>query len=120
VKIALKRLVVLLAGAFCLAPTPGDIGGCGQVARDLDPSAFFRSKQGIECSRCEECGIVTPACALACGGVAVPDEFPAGCYPLVHDGTVCLRALTQASCADHLKAMQDPPSVPGECDFCPP
>jgi hypothetical protein len=117
-----KGLCRLLLGAgllFCLAPTPGDIGGCGQTAEDLDPTAFFRSKQGIECTRCEECGLVTAACSRACDRVPVPSDFPPGCYPLVHDGTVCLRALTQGSCAAHREVMQDPPSVPSECNFCP-
>ncbi len=105
---------------FCLAPTPGDIGGCGQAAADLDPGVFFASKQAIECSRCRECGLSTTACERACAGEAVEDEFPDGCFPLVHDGTVCLRAMTQASCEDHEKVVADLPSVPSECNFCPP
>ncbi|HKO92321.1 MAG TPA: hypothetical protein VJU61_14255 [Polyangiaceae bacterium] len=104
----------------CLGPTPGDIGGCGQTAQDLDPSVFFNSKQSIECTRCDECGLRTPACQGACAGEAVPSEFPAGCFPLVHDGTVCLRALSQASCEQHLQVMSEPPRVPSECNFCPP
>lgn len=104
----------------CLGPTPGDIGGCGQTAQDLDPSVFFNSKQSIECDRCEECGLRTPACQSACAGEAVPSEFPSGCFPLVHDGTVCLRALTQASCDQHRLVMSEPPQVPSECNFCPP
>jgi hypothetical protein len=114
------RLLMLVAAVFCLAPSPGDIGGCGQNARDLDASAFFSSKQAIECSRCQECGLRTPACTLSCAAAPLPSEFEPGCYPLVHDGTVCLRALTQASCADHLRVMSEPPSVPSECNFCPP
>lgn len=104
----------------CLGPTPGDIGGCGQTARDLDPSVFFNSKQSIECSRCQECDLRTPACERACEGGEVPSEFPSGCFPLVHDGTVCLRALTQASCEQHREVMSEPPRVPSECNFCPP
>ena len=114
-----RRVSLALLALCCLAPTPGDIGGCGQTARDLDPQVFFDSKQAIECRRCEECSIRTPACEAACDGVDVPDQFPEGCYPLVHDGTVCLRALTQGSCEEHRKVMSDPPRVPSECNFCP-
>lgn len=114
-----SRAAWLVGVGLCLAPAPGDIGGCGQTARDLDPDAFFRSKQSIECSRCSECGLSTPACERACEGEAVPSEFPPGCYPLVHDGTVCLRALTQASCSDYRRVVGEPQQVPSECNFCP-
>lgn len=114
------RALLIAAGAlFCLAPTPGDIGGCGQAARDLDAATFFQSKQSIECSRCRECRIRNAACELACSGAEVPSEFPEGCFPLVHDGTVCLRALIQASCEDHREFSGEPPRVPSECNFCP-
>ncbi|HEU4578858.1 MAG TPA: hypothetical protein VFS67_11425 [Polyangiaceae bacterium] len=115
----MPRALLAALALFCLAPTPGDIGGCGQPARDLDPQVFFESQQAIECRRCEECSIRTRACEDACDAVPVPDQFPDGCYPLVHDGTVCLRALTQSSCAVHLEVMSDPPRVPSECNFCP-
>ncbi len=118
-KRSLSRLVLACGAVFCLAPTPGDIGGCGQTAQDLDPLAFFQSKQSIECTRCQECRIRTPACEGACAGAEVEQEFPEGCFPLVHDGTVCLRALTQASCEDHRAFVSEPPSVPSECNFCP-
>lgn len=114
------RLILAALTALCLAPTPGDIGGCGQTARDLDPDVFFNSKRSLECRRCRECSLRTPACELACDGEEeVPAEFPDGCYPLVHDGTVCLRKLTQSSCEDHAKVMGEPPRVPSECNFCP-
>jgi len=115
---ATRGLLAALA-VCCLAPTPGDIGGCGQTARDLDPEVFFESKQSIECRRCEECSIRTRACETACDNGPVPEQFPEGCYPLVHDGTVCLRALTQNACEEHQKVMADPPLVPSECNFCP-
>jgi hypothetical protein len=118
-KRVLVRLGLACGALLCLAPTPGDIGGCGQTARDLDPVAFFQSKQTIECSRCQECRIRTPACELACSDAALPEEFPEGCFPLVHDGTVCLRALVQASCEDHREFASEPPRVPSECNFCP-
>jgi hypothetical protein len=113
------RALGLAAVWLLLAPTPGDVGGCGQTARDLDAVAFFASKQAIECSKCGECGLSTPACERACNREEIPEEFPVGCYPLVHDGTVCLRALTQASCAVARQVVADPPSVPSECNFCP-
>jgi len=116
---AFARIVCLTAVSLLLAPTPGDIGGCGETARDLDPVAFFSSKQAIECSKCGECGLSTPGCERACERDEVPEEFPPGCYPLVHDGTVCLRALTQASCDVARQVVADPPSVPSECNFCP-
>jgi hypothetical protein len=112
-------LLAALGALICLAPTPGDIGGCGQAAEDLDPATFYLSKQTIECDRCRECRIRTPACEAACSAEPVPTEFPEGCFPLVHDGTVCLRALTRASCDDHREFSGEPPSVPSECNFCP-
>jgi hypothetical protein len=117
----ITRALLGISALFCLAPTPGDIGGCGQAARDLDPAAFFASKRAIECLRCRDCGIRNDACERACTDLDDPEtEFPVDCYPLVHDGTVCLRALTQASCEDHRRVMGDPPRVPSECNFCPP
>jgi hypothetical protein len=109
-----------LLALCCLGPTPGDIGGCGQVAKDLDPGVFFDSEVAIECSRCIECQLDSSACTDACAGTDVPRAFPDGCFPLVHDGTVCLRALTVASCEELQKMMSDPPRVPTECNFCPP
>jgi len=114
------RWAFAASALLCLAPAPGDIGGCGQAARDLDPEVFFASKQALECSRCQECGLMTTACQLACDRGPTATEFPAGCFPLVHDGTVCLRALTRASCDDHRKVVADAPRVPSECNFCPP
>lgn len=115
----LLPLLGALGALLCLAPTPGDIGGCGQAAQDLDPATFFLSKQTIECNKCRECRIRTPACELACSGAPPPADFPEGCFPLVHDGTVCLRALTRASCDDHREFSGDPPATPSECNFCP-
>lgn len=115
-----SRWVFAFSALFCLAPAPGDIGDCGQAARDLDAEAFFASKQAIECSRCRECGLITTACQLACDRGPAETEFPPGCFPLVHDGTVCLRALTRASCEDYRKVVADAPRVPSECNFCPP
>jgi len=119
----LERLVLaLLVLLFCAAPTPGDIGGCGQAPDNLDPETFFATKKSIDCSRCKECGIATSACFDACDS-AVPWDtaFPEDCYPLVHDGEVCLRALQYASCGDYEGYMSDTStSTPSECNFCPP
>ena len=110
-----------LALLFCTAPTPGDIGGCGQRPQELDPQIFFQSKEAIDCQRCEECGIRSGACNNACTAPETyPKSFPERCLPLVHDGEVCLRALLYASCDDYASYMSDSsPSVPTECNFCP-
>ena len=41
VRFALATTVVL----FCAAPTPGDIGGCGQRVQPLGPEPFFAAKK---------------------------------------------------------------------------
>ena len=46
--------------------------------------------------------------------------FPVNCYPVVHDGEVCLDALQVASCADYASFKADQGStIPTECVFCP-
>jgi hypothetical protein len=107
---------------FCAAPTPGDIGGCGQRPDLLDPGAFFASKKLVDCSRCEDCGLATDSCLRACDEDSpTATAFPADCFPLVHDGEVCLRALRHASCDDYAGYVDDAaPSAPSECNFCPP
>jgi hypothetical protein len=117
---ALKLTLGLVVLAFCAAPTPGDIGGCGQEAQELDPRTFFWSLQESQCEQCRDCGIETAACDRACGEVLLQSEFPQNCVPLVHDGEVCLRALQQASCSDSREYVSDTePSIPPECNFCP-
>lgn len=117
----MKVCVGFIALAFCAAPVPGDVGGCGQASHELDPETFFWSLQGIECEQCQQCGLHSAACERACGNVLVQAEFPKDCAPLVHDGEVCLRALQDGSCDDFRSYMSDSaPSVPTECDFCPP
>ena len=114
-RLALAAIALL----FCTAPTPGDIGGCGQKPAELDPGIFFASKANIDCQRCEECSITSNACRDACAGRYL-DAFPDQCLPLVHDGEVCLRALQYASCSDYRSYESDSsPSVPTECNFCP-
>jgi len=122
-----KRRVVgrFLGGAtlawLCAAPTPGDIGGCGQTAQLLDPDGFAEQKQLLDCARCEECGITTDRCDVACNDpVDGATLIPEGCAPVVHDGVVCLRALEHASCDDYGEFQaDDSPTTPTECDFCP-
>ncbi len=116
----LKLALGFLALAFCAAPVPGDVGGCGQEAQDLDPIVFFSAKQNIECAQCQECELLSAACQRACGELLVQVDFPANCAPLVHDGEVCLRALDDGSCEDFRDYMSDvAPTVPTECNFCP-
>jgi hypothetical protein len=120
-RIEILALIVLLT-TFVAAPTPGDIGGCGQPAKELDPATFFASKDHIDCQRCQECSLAFTSCTRACDPKSpIPETFPESCYPLVHDGEVCLRALYNASCSDYLRYMDDSnPDTPSECNFCPP
>lgn len=114
----LARLAIV-ALFFLAAPTAGDIGSCNQTAEDLDPGKFFEAKQNLDCDRCFDCAITTKACEVACGPT-LPLSFPKGCYPLVHDGEVCLDVLEVASCSDYASYMADTGgTIPTECDFCP-
>jgi hypothetical protein len=116
----MKLAIGFVALAFCAAPVPGDVGGCGQEAQDLDPQTFFLRKQAYECDHCRTCELHTMACERACGDELVQAEFPDGCSPLVHDGEVCLRALDNGSCDDFKGYMSDSaPTIPTECNFCP-
>jgi len=116
----MKLALAFVALAFCAAPVPGDVGGCGQDSQPLDPDVFFWSLQGIECDHCQQCDLSTAACARACGQQLVQSAFPKDCEPLVHDGEVCLRALQDGSCSDFSDYMSDrAPTIPTECNFCP-
>jgi hypothetical protein len=112
-------LVLLL---LCAAPVPGDVGGCGQEPRELDPEIFFVAKKQLDCQRCRGCDLISSTCTRACNGSDAPAvAFPEGCVPVVHDGFVCLRALRYASCDEYATYVDDSaPSVPTECNFCPP
>lgn len=106
---------------FATAPTVGNVGSCGQDPVDLDPEKFFTAKEGVDCRQCTECGLDTTPCARACDAELAPDRFPEGCYPLVHDGEVCLDALNAASCGDYEQYMAEiGATTPTECNFCPP
>lgn len=116
---ALARLLVLLAFALlCTAPTPGDVGGCGQPAELLDAPTFFEEKARIECEGCGDCELETGRCERAC--TPEPQSLPGDCFALKHDGDVCLRALSHASCSELQTFMADrDPAIPWECNFCP-
>lgn len=118
---ARQRLLLALGVLFfCTAPTPGDVGGCGQDPQELDPEIFFGTKDSIDCDRCNECSFSSRICDRACGDKLSQAAFPGDCMPLVHDGEVCLRALLDASCDDYSKYVRDEgPEVPTECNFCP-
>lgn len=111
----LAWLVLALA-----APTAGDIGSCGQEVAELDPEAFFLGKAEIDCQACLRCGFATQTCERACTPSSIEATFEENCYPLVHDGEVCLNALRAASCEEYARYVDDlAPSVPTECNFCP-
>ena len=82
---------------------------------------FFATKKKIDCDRCNECSLTSARCAEACNPKKpIQRSFAAACFPLVHDGEVCLRALRHASCADYAAYVDDAqPQVPTECNFCP-
>jgi hypothetical protein len=105
---------------FVAAPTAGDIGSCGQAADDLDATKFFADKSSIDRAKCDSCSFETSVCDAARRGVVSTTAFPAGCYPLVHDGEVCLDALLATGCGDYRAYVADDPSRPTECNFCPP
>jgi len=116
VKLGAKLALVFFAVA---APTVGDIGSCGQPVAELDPVIFFFKKASIDCQQCQRCAFVTKACDRACGD-APATSFEENCYPLVHDGEVCLNALEATACADYAAFVDDDaPTTPTECNFCP-
>src|SRR6202012_2687101 len=112
--------VVGVLAVLCMAPTPGDIGGCGTTVTELnvENSAFARKEQ--DCERCQDCSLHTTRCTNACDPSFPPDTaLPTTCRPLEHDGEVCLRALHAASCSTYATYVSDTsPSTPSECDFC--
>jgi hypothetical protein len=117
-----KELAVAaaLALVFGAAPTVGDIGSCGQAAAPLNEAVFAAQRKALDCQRCAQCALATQVCARACDPNAAGEvAFPATCFPLQHDGDVCLRALEAASCQDYGAFVSDvAPTVPSECDFC--
>jgi hypothetical protein len=111
--------VLVLAG-LCAAPTPGDIGGCGEHAQTLDPPTFFELKRERDCQKCTECRFTTEYCRSVCSADYEAPTLPEGCVPLVHDGEVCLDALEAASCDEYRDYVSDQGRLaPSECQFCP-
>lgn len=114
----LRLAMVLLL--IVAAPTVGDIGSCGEDPADLNAAEFFKKKAEIDCARCAECGFETLTCSFACDPTKAATEFPEGCYPIVHDGDVCLRALHATSCESYSLFVADTgATTPTECNFCP-
>lgn len=111
--------VVGVLGVLCMAPTPGDVGGCGTTVTELNVDNYAYARKQIDCDRCNECSLHTTRCVHACDPNAPPDtSLPTTCRPLEHDGEVCVRALHYASCSDYATYVTDTPSIPSECDFC--
>lgn len=106
---------------LCMAPSAGNIGSCGQDAEVLDAPKFLTAKNAVDCSSCIECGLLTAQCDRACDGVLPADaSFPSGCLPLVHDGEVCLDALSASTCDAYARFVADQgATIPTECNFCP-
>jgi hypothetical protein len=116
-ELAFAAALALLFGA---APTVGDIGSCGQQATPLDEATFAAERKSLDCRRCTQCGLTTQTCVAACDPTKPSDvAWPATCFPLQHDGAVCIDALEAASCSDYASFVaDDAPTVPTECDFC--
>ncbi|MEM1032699.1 MAG: hypothetical protein AAF928_12680 [Myxococcota bacterium] len=110
-----------VAWLVLMGPVAGDIGGCGQDAEELDAVLFFEGKQFVECNRCIDCGIETPNCQTICNEPLIDPSFDPDCLPLAHDGEVCLNAIEAASCDAFARIVDaTAPTVPTECNFCPP
>ncbi|HTQ06554.1 MAG TPA: hypothetical protein VMI54_21995 [Polyangiaceae bacterium] len=118
---ALFRLgFVLMLGFVCSAPTPGDVGGCGQHPDPLDSDTFFELKRERDCEKCGECHFTTDYCTAVCSPDYSLPTLPEGCVPLVHDGEVCLDALAATGCGQYEKYTRDQDRLaPSECQFCP-
>lgn len=116
----MRRLVVVLLAVLCMAPTVGDVGGCGREATELDADDMAVARKDEDCERCRECRLSSERCRRACDPNALPDvDLPATCRPVRHDGEVCLRALHAASCDTYASYVDDvAPATPTECQFC--
>jgi hypothetical protein len=112
--------VLLVLALLCMAPTAGDVGGCGTEPTALDPAIFALARKGEDCERCRECGLGVPRCLRACDPTKPPEtNFPSTCHPLAHDGDVCLRALHVAACDAYATYVDElAPATPSECQFC--
>lgn len=118
---ATSAVLMVAAVVVCAAPVAGDIGSCNQALEPLDAYKFFSEKQRVDCEQCARCGFATETCSAACDGASLPESFAPGCYPLAHDGEVCLRALRDADCDEYAPYVADQAAeTPTECAFCPP
>jgi len=113
-------VAVAVLALLSMAPTSGDVGGCGTTATLLDRTVYADARKDLDCKRCEECGVATERCVRACDPKAASDiVLPVTCRPLYRDGQVCLRAIAAASCDTFETYVDDvAPAVPTECDFC--
>ena len=81
------RLVAACLAVLAMAPTPGDVGGCGAAPALLDATSYEATRKRQDCERCEECGVTTARCARACDPKAPSDiVIPSACAPLLRDG----------------------------------
>ena len=110
----------VLALVFGAAPTVGDVGACGQAATPLDEAVFVGQRKALDCQKCTRCGLTTQTCIDACDPAKTSNVgWPDTCFPLDHDGVVCIDALEAASCGDYASFVSDiAPTVPPECQFC--
>ncbi len=105
---------------FTAAPTAGDIGSCAQSPDELDPEKFYAAKEAADCKKCIACDLTSEACVHACEPELDLTDFPRRCFPLVHDGEVCLRKIDASSCSDFAAFVADEgATIPTECNFCP-
>jgi hypothetical protein len=116
-ELALAAMLALLFGA---APTVGDVGSCGRKATPLDEAVFVAERKELDCQKCTKCGLTTETCLNACDPRKPSDvAWPDTCFPLAHDGVVCLDALEAAGCGDYASFVSDvAPTTPSECQFC--
>ena len=114
------KIAVVVLGVLSMAPTAGDVGGCGAEITTLDPLAFALARKELDCERCQECGITSARCERACDpSKPVETVIPETCSPLQHDGEVCIRALHAASCDAYRTYVDEAsPATPSECQFC--
>ena len=112
--------VAVLALVFGAGPTVGDIGSCGQAATPLDEATFAAERKALDCQKCTQCGFTTQTCQNACNPAKPSDvAWPDTCFPLEHDGVVCLDALEAAGCSEYASFVSDvDPTTPTECQFC--
>jgi hypothetical protein len=112
--------VTACLGILCMAPTPGDVGGCGREPELLDERGYAEGRRATDCARCTECSLTSARCGRACSTESAAEfAFPPGCAPLLRDGEVCIRALRVASCESYAAYLSDTaPQVPTECQFC--